>query len=1232
VTFGSSAPAVADVSAGGLVVAGDNGAATISVTTAGVPAVQVPVLVRSLVGIAITPGTFTLIGAGSGQQLAITGTFSDGSTTAIGAGAVTFGSSDPLVATVNAQGLVQATGLGSATISATLPGLPPATATASVDIRRAVSIAAEPVSLAFTAAGAQQILTVRVQFNDSTTELAVAPIGFATRQAIVATVSPAGVVTAVGDGATFIDVTAAGFTTAVPVSVVIPTAVQVPVITALGRLRAGEGDVLTIHGQHFSGVPADNLVTINGVPALVQGAREDRLIVVIPDGATTGPVQVAVSSLSSNTLPLAIYARVAEARLVANPMTLAAAPGQVADFGTATIDVRTGDVVVLSGHPNTSVAPALAGLVGPEATGILTITIDGGQPEILVPGPAPIDLTTRFATGPHQVTLRLQEVGGQIATRGLAIVSGPAGTGALVGTRWMTANGVAEEMTIRFKLPGVPDGQNVTVTADAWYRISDGGWNNGSAGGSILNGVPTPNDGRFRTLTVTGGEIEVLYSDAAIAAGVDQRISTFLSVVAADAAGNRTANTPMAVAEIRLGGLDSAAVVPSATAQIADGIDRPVPVAVSTVRDANGRLAPDGTRVGITAQAWYRLSDGGWNNGSTGGTITGGVTTPNDGRFRTFVLANGATQGVVYSPIPVQLGASDVRTTVLSAVTAGASDNRLTDQPFGADTIRLSSVTAGQAVAAAQPPSLAASHVDNRSVVTIAGLSDAGGTPIPDGTNFALTASPWYRVSDGGWNNGSAGGSIVGGAATPNDGRFRTFALSGGQIVATYSAAGLVLNPRTTATTVISLLPADVSLNRVGERPILALPITLAGISSASIVPDQSSVVADGGVRPVRVVISSILDALGNPVPDGTKIALTANAWYRVSDGGWHNGSAGGAFIDGVSTPNDGRFRTYTVVNGRIEATYSPNGLSLGATDVRTAIFSAVVADASDSRVTDWPFASGSITLSSATQGAIGAAPSSVLADGQHRFSEITITGLVDVAGQPLVDGTKVAITASAWYRLSDGGWNNASAGGAMVGGDPTPNDGRFRTYTVTNQSVTATYSTAGIVADSFQTLAAIISVLPADPAGNRIADRPFLATTVTLAGMGSALFSAPATVAPGGVVTMIFSDIRDALGNVVPDGTRVALTAQPWYRMSDGGFHNGSAGGTFIDGAAVPNDGRFRSYVVTGGQITATFQAPGGHDVTTVISAVSADGADNKRVDRPFAIGTIRVLIGGLE
>jgi hypothetical protein len=194
-----------------------------------------------------------------------------------------------------------------------------------------------------------------------------------------------------------------------------------------------------------------------------------------------------------------------------------------------------------------------------------------------------------------------------------------------------------------------------------------------------------------------------------------------------------------------------------------------------------------------------------------------------------------------------------------------------------------------------------------------------------------------------------------------------------------------------------------------------------------------------------------------------------------------------------------------------------------------------------------------------------------------------------------------------------------------MIGGQATPNDGNFRTYTVANGQVTATYSSEGKFVEVDDQAPAVLSVLPADPNGNRIGTRPFTSATVTLVGFDSASFVAPSTTTPGGSVNVTVTNIRDSVGNLVPDGTKVVVSAVYWYNP-DGSYPNGSAGGTITGGVSTPNDGSWRTFTVTGGQVTFTFTAPASNNVTSVISVNPADGSGNRLNNRPFATHSIRI------
>lgn len=194
----------------------------------------------------------------------------------------------------------------------------------------------------------------------------------------------------------------------------------------------------------------------------------------------------------------------------------------------------------------------------------------------------------------------------------------------------------------------------------------------------------------------------------------------------------------------------------------------------------------------------------------------------------------------------------------------------------------------------------------------------------PDGSRFAATANNWYRVDDGGCCNNSPGGTMLGGTPTPNDGIFRTYTVENGEVTVTWRDTDLLATMGAPRTVIISLLPADASGNRVGTQPVADATVILTAPDSASVIPQQPSVIADGVPHPITVDIDSVRDNLGNRVPDGARVALTAVNWYRRADGGCCNNAAGGAVTGGESTLNDGNFRTVTLAGGSAQLTWSP--------------------------------------------------------------------------------------------------------------------------------------------------------------------------------------------------------------------------------------------------------------------------------------------------------------------
>jgi len=85
-----------------------------------------------------------------------------------------------------------------------------------------------------------------------------------------------------------------------PLFTVDPDSPSSPVIKSINPATAVVGSSVTILGEHFSETAAGNMVSFNGVEAVVSSASSTQLEVVVPEKATTGPVYVTVGDLTSN--------------------------------------------------------------------------------------------------------------------------------------------------------------------------------------------------------------------------------------------------------------------------------------------------------------------------------------------------------------------------------------------------------------------------------------------------------------------------------------------------------------------------------------------------------------------------------------------------------------------------------------------------------------------------------------------------------------------------------------------------------------------------------------------------------------------------------------------------------------------------------------------------------------------------------------------------------------------
>jgi len=1213
----SNAPDVAAVDAAGVVSAGDDGDAVVTVSAAGVAPVEVPVRVRSLAAIALDPAAVTLIGAGKTRQLTVVRTFTDGST-ASGAEGVGFRSGDEAVATVGASGLVTSTGAGATIITAELAGVAPATASVTVEPIAPVGLTTVPASVRLTAAGQMVQLDVFVERNDGSLVPATGPLGFASRDTAVATVGPTGFVTAVANGASIVDVEAEGLAATVPVTVDIPVVTPPPSISAIDRERAGEGDPFVIRGAHFAPLPDENLVLVDGLPALVEAARADELVALVPAGAESGAVQVIVAGQASNTRHLDVYARRAVALELTAGVDLPAAPGETAVFDLADVEVRAGDVAFLSSAPDVP-APV-------DFDGTLVARVDGGAPIVLTAGTIP-ELSDALAPGLHVIALELSEAGGRLRSGPLFLLLGPDGSGPIAGELGAISTGESRPMPVTFtdlRYVGgapVPDGALVAVSAaDTQFTQPDGTGAIRSAGGTIIGGVATPNDPRFRTFSVEGGRIDVVYDPAGATLLASRGSSDVrVHVVPADAAGNVAATRAITLRAIDLASFDTASTALSQSAVVADGLAKVVTVTLAGIRDVTGRLVPDGTKLAVSAaDTQFTQPDGFGSIRSDGGSIVNGEPTPNDSRFRTFTVEDGRVV-VHYDPAPVLLAGNTTAVARVHALPARPDGGLIGTRAFASVAITLSSPRVDPMDVAVLPPSvLADDSNDHRVVVRVAPVTDTAGNPVPDGTLVAASAADTqFTQPDGTGAIRSAGGTITNGTTAANDPRFQVIPVSGGSLEIVYSTLGVALSSRTSATARVHLLPATPAGNVIGTRAFALAGVALTSYQDAAVSTDpaSASAVADGFPKTVVVTLSGVTDTAGSLVPDGARVAVSADdTQFTQPDGFGAIRSAGGTITNGTPTPGDPRFKTLEVEGGRVEVHYDPGPVRLSGNETATARVHLLPARPDGSYIGTRAFLAVPITLSSPTaaEADVTIVPPAVLADDSdaHRVI-VTVAPVTDVAGTVVPDGTLVGVSAAdTQFTQPDGTGAIRSAGGTIVNGAPSPNDGRFRAIPVTGGTLEVVYSTAGVALGARRSDTARVHMVPARPDGGIIGTRAFAAAGVTLAGYLDADIDGPGLLAPGATATYTVSAIVDTAGGTVPDGARIAASvADTGFTQPDGTGGIRSFGGTIVNGEPTPNDGRFRTFTVSGGRIVVEVQATGGGPAVLHLVPARPDG-----------------------
>jgi len=370
VTWSSSAPGVASVSANGLVNGVSAGSVTITASSEGKSGTSsVTVTVVPVATVTVAPASASVVAGGTVQ---LSATARDSAGNVLSGRVVTWASNTPAVATVATSGLVTAVAPGSATITATSEGK---SATASVTVMAVpvATVTVAPATADLVVGGTAQLSATAKDAAGNI--LSGRVVTWSSTATGVATVSASGLVTAVGAGSATITATSEGKSGSSAVTVIMVPVASVTVAPATKLLRIGSTGQLTATTKDSAGnVLNGRAITWSSSASGVATVSASGLVTAVAAGSTT---ITATSEGQSGTSVITVTI------VPVSTVTVTPSPASVNVGSTVQLSVVTKDSAgnVLSGRAvmwSSSVVGigtvSTSGLVSGIAVGSTTIT------------------------------------------------------------------------------------------------------------------------------------------------------------------------------------------------------------------------------------------------------------------------------------------------------------------------------------------------------------------------------------------------------------------------------------------------------------------------------------------------------------------------------------------------------------------------------------------------------------------------------------------------------------------------------------------------------------------------------------------------------------------------------------------------------------------------------------------------------------------------------------------
>lgn len=255
VTWSSSTATVASINGSGLATTAGAGQTTITATVGSLSdTTTLTVVAAHLISIDVEPKAVS-VALGTDQQFSAVGTFDDGSTQLLTS--VTWTSSVPGTATVNASGLATAVGNGSSTISA-ISGLVTGTASLSVNSATLVSIAVTPANSSM-AVGTTKQFTATGTFSDTSTQDLTQSVLWGSSSPAIATINNLGSANSLATGTTTISATLGAVSGSTTLTVSTAHLVSISINPSNPRIAKGTSLRFTAVGTFSDGSTSSNL-------------------------------------------------------------------------------------------------------------------------------------------------------------------------------------------------------------------------------------------------------------------------------------------------------------------------------------------------------------------------------------------------------------------------------------------------------------------------------------------------------------------------------------------------------------------------------------------------------------------------------------------------------------------------------------------------------------------------------------------------------------------------------------------------------------------------------------------------------------------------------------------------------------------------------------------------------------------------------------------------------------